>query len=127
MRREAFILLLTLMVGPLFLVIPDYQDGRPIDFFLFSDQKLTFQTWLYFLSEHLTVCLLAWLIKANVKGAIWPLIACYFWLEIADTVDYLLTYNSVWFHVASIPISMNVVKVLIFVTYAIRYGRVDIH
>lgn len=35
-------------------------------------------------------------------------------LLVADFIDYLLTYNTAWFHIGEFPISMNIAKSTIF-------------
>lgn len=108
MIRPALIFL-SLVLGLVFLVLP---TTEPKDFFLFSEMKLTFQTHVYFICEKLVLVILAYVI--SLMETKYPYsIRIFFWLTVADLTDYLLSYNSIWF-TAGIPISMNVLKCLIF-------------
>lgn len=101
----------TLLIGVVFLLLPEI--GSQIDFFLFSDVKLTGTQYIYFLCEKAVLIVLAFIIAneaTEYRQAIW----CFFWLFVLDLVDYLLCYNQVWFFYKSIPISMNVFKSVVF-------------
>lgn len=108
---KLFLLYITFLVGLFFLIAP-----RPVntyDFFLFSEMKLYPSTYIYFICERLVLVILAGVIAneaTEYRGALWV----FFWLLVADVVDFLLTYNSVWFYYHSFPVSMNVMKCLIF-------------
>lgn len=101
----------TLLVGLIFLVIPNYDT--PMDFFLFSDMKLSGAMHIYFIGEKTILIVLAYII-ANEATQYEKEIWVFFYLLCADLVDYLLSYNSVWFRVNDFPISMNILKSLIF-------------
>lgn len=100
------------LLSIVFVVLPDFTTER-YDFFLFSDQKLTAQTYIYFLCEHLVMIILSYIIFAESKkhrGALWV----FFMLMICDLVDYILGYNEVWVKLSAFPVSFNTVSVLIF-------------
>lgn len=106
-----FLLLLTLFFGVTFLLIPDSLTAY--SFFPFSSQKLTFQTYLYFGFEHLTLMALAFIIareETKYKYIAWAYLA----IQSAHLIDYLLTYNSIWFYVGSFPVSVNTVGFGVF-------------
>lgn len=87
--------------------------------FPLSDYVLPFKTWLYFVCEHLIFIMLAYVIayeatqyKTQCK--------VFFWIQVADLADYLLTYNTNWIGF----INFNIVAVLIFATSIFyEYGR----
>lgn len=122
MNKSVFLLGFTLLIGPLFLLVPDYIGNSTLyDFFLLSDQLLTAQTWLYFMCEHLIIIIISYLLaSSNTKH--YKVFVVYFWLQVVDFIDYLLTYNSVWFTIEHLPVSMNTVGLCIFVYYAWVYG-----
>lgn len=108
---KPLLLLVTLFFGVTFLVIPPGME--PVDLFLFADQMITVQTWLYFAFEHLSLMALAFIIATeDIKYR--TLVRTYFWIQVCHFVDYLLTYNSVWFHVGKFPVSMNTIGFGIF-------------
>jgi len=106
-----------LLIGVLFNAIP--YDSFTTDYFLFADTKLTFKTWLYFSLEHLVLIMLSYVIayeatqyKTQCK--------VFFWLQVGNLIDYLLTYNTEWIGF----INYNIVAVLIFATSIFyEYGR----
>jgi hypothetical protein len=103
----------TLVLGSLFMFHrPEGEIG-----FMFSDVVLHADTYVYFVMEHIIKILLVLVIweldKAN-RVAISTLLA----LEFMDLVDFVLTYNSVWFKF----ISMNTIAPIIF-GLAIVYER----
>jgi len=115
--NKILLLFLTFIFGLLFLLLPPAIESR--DWFLFSDVKLTYQTHIYFICEKLVVIMLAWIIAAEetkYKGSC----KVFFWLIVADLLDYLLTYSSVWFLVGVFPVSMNVTKAFIFGFIVVR-------
>ncbi len=124
LSKNVWLLVLTLIIGPLFLMVPDFTGGKYFDFFLLSDQQLTVQTWLYFACEHVVIIILCYLI-AQSQTKYYKVAIVYYWIQIIDFIDYLLTYNSVWFTVEHLPVSMNTLGLCVFLYYAIMYGRVD--
>jgi len=115
--NKLLLLFLTFIFGVAFLMLPP--STKSIDWFLFADVKLTYQTHVYFICEKLILIILAWIIAAEetkYKGAC----KVFFWLVVADLLDYLLTYSSVWFRVDGFPVSMNVTKACVFGFVIIR-------
>jgi hypothetical protein len=97
-------------VGLVFIVIP---KTEPIDWFLFSDIKVTLQTHVYFICERLVLVIMAWIIvneSKEYRGALW----IFFALIVMDVVDYIVGYNSVWFRFHGFPVSMNTVSAVVF-------------
>lgn len=121
MSRMSKLILLysTLLVGLIFLIIPDWHT--PHDFFLFSNMKLTGAMHIYFIGEKAILVVLAYIIVTEAKdyqNAIWV----FFWLLVADLADYLLSYNSIWFSIGNFPVSMNIVKAFVFGGVIINEG-----
>lgn len=116
---KLLLLYATLLVGLIFLIIPDWHT--PHDFFLFSSMKLTGAMHIYFIGEKAILIVLAYIIAFEAKEyqkAVWV----FFWLLVADLVDYLLSYNSVWLSIGNFPISMNIVKAFVFGFVIINEG-----
>lgn len=108
---KLLLLFITLILGLVYLITPN--SDKDFDFFFFSDVRLYLDTYLYFVFEKLTTIILIWIIAAESRDFRKPL-QIFFWLAVADFVDFLLTYNSIWFTAWRFPISMNIVKVVIF-------------
>ncbi len=81
--------------------------------------KLTFQTWVYFISESLIKIILAYLLWAEAKKYKFVFFI-FLWIQIFDLMDYLLSYNSVWFEIGNGPVSMNTVSIVIFAWAVLR-------
>lgn len=110
------LLLLSLSFSTVFIFTP---DTEPKDYFLFSDQKLTLETHLFFLFEHLILVILAialWIDATKYRTALFVYIV----IQSLDTLIYLLAYGN--FRFEDIPISWNFIKIMIFVL-AIVYER----
>jgi hypothetical protein len=106
-----------LLIGVLFNAIP--YDSFTTDYFLFADTKLTFKTWLYFSLEHLVLIMLSYVIAVEAKEYKFQC-KVFFWLQMGNLIDYLLTYNTEWIGF----INYNIVAVLIFATSIFyEYGR----
>lgn len=105
---KLLLLLLTLSLSTVFIFTP---DTEPKDYFLFSDQKLTLETHLFFLFEHLILVILAiaiYIDSTKYKNAVFVYIV----IQILDTLIYLLAYGNLSF--ADIPITWNFIKVSVF-------------
>lgn len=100
------LILLTLIFSVLFL----FYDTRAEIGFPFSDQILTVDTYMYFLFEHLTVLILS-VVMLSMATEYRYAFKVFLAIQIIDTVDYCLTYGEPW---GFLPVSWNVIKVLLF-------------
>ncbi len=104
--RKLLLLWVTLILSILFMAFPDDQQVG----FLYSDQVLTLRTWIYFLTEHLILVVLAWVIMLYERK--FTISAGYFlFLQVIDTIDYCLTYADPWFFS---EITFNTIKCVSF-------------
>lgn len=114
MKREKLIYLLGLMaIMAAFGSIEEDEHAPLHDFFLFSDQQLTTQTWFYFLLEHLVKVMLAYLMWTAIPDF---KSTFYCWLVIAifNMVQYILKYNSVYYlHDIGIHFSSHLLTTLL--------------
>lgn len=97
------------------------EDDGFYDYFLFSDQKLSLETHLFFLFEHFILVALAiaiYLGSTEFRTALF----IYIVIQSVDTLIYILAYGS--FRFADIPINWNFMKVTIFgLAMVIEYGK----
>lgn len=116
---KLLLLLLALVFGIVFEVAPKwdgvtYMTPDPFLFYAFpKEQGIAYQTWVYMICEYLITMIFIGIIAQEAKEyrfAIWV----FFWLVVIDLGDYLLTYNSIWFKIGWLPVSMNILKVVIF-------------
>lgn len=114
---KLILLLLTFILGCVFMILPDW-DGSflnpdPFPFFDFSIGGICYQTYIFMIGEHLTMIILTYVIVKEAleyRAALWV----FFGLVVVDLFDFLLSYNSVWYHFQGFPVSMNTLKVTIF-------------
>lgn len=101
------LLFVCLLIGVIYQTIP--YDSEPLKLFVFSDVALPFKTWVYFVGEHLVLIMLGYIIASEEK---YYTVAAktFFFIQIADLADYLLTYNSNWLGF----ISFNVISFIVF-------------
>ena len=107
---KVLLIFLTFVLGLTYLIAPTTDS---MDWFLFSDMKLTLKTHVYFICEKVIVIILAWIIAAESR-AYRGVLQVFFWLVVVDLLDYLLSYGSIWFYLWGFPVSMNILKVVIF-------------
>lgn len=101
------ILFTTLALGVSFLFIP---VTEPRDFFLFSDVRLSMDTWFYFLFEKLIVLFLSIVIlndSDQYRRVVWVFVG----IQGVEVLDYVLFYGEPWS--PYVP-SWNILKVAIF-------------
>lgn len=102
-----------MLVGLLFMLVP---QNDIVMRFPFSTMTVSLEYYIYSIAEKFVLLIFAYIIASEAikyQQVIWV----FFWLLCADLVDYLLTYSGVWFHSWGVPVSMNVVKCVIFGLY----------
>lgn len=120
--KKLILLFVVLLLGLLFDQLPENTIAKA--WFPFSDLTFTFQTYVYYIFEHLIKIILSYIVYAEsvkYRYALWVFLL----LQIGDLVDYLLTYNSVWAQLGSVPVSFNTLAPVIFGLAILRDGRVD--
>lgn len=108
-----------IIVGLAFELVP--YDSEPVDLFLLADVSMPFKTWLYFAFEHLVLVMLSYVIAFESKTYV---TACkaFFYFQIFDLIDYLLTYNTQWFGI----VSFNTIGMIVFAAFIVyEYVRVS--
>lgn len=108
---KLILLYTTILTGIVFLMLPD--TVKPVNYFPFYGVEMYLKTYIYFIFEKLIVIVLAYIIAAE-EHQFKQETKIFFWLMVADLIDYLLTYSWVWFRVGTFPVSMNIVKTLVF-------------
>jgi hypothetical protein len=105
------LLFMTMVLGILFLAFPYSEETK--DYFLLSDQRLTFQTHIWFICNRLIFVVFAYVI-ANESAMYRDALRVFFWIQVLKFFDYLLCYNEVWLRLYGIPFSSNTLGMLIF-------------
>jgi hypothetical protein len=97
-------------------------DSDPMDFFpLYNppgvDYMITRKTYFYFMGQHLFIlCNVAYIIFADQHFR--HVFKNIFLLEFVDFIDYLLIYNTSYFHIGDVGINYAYVKIALY-TYLI--------
>lgn len=103
--NRAILVYVWFMLGLIFLATPRGQNFQP---FFLSSMEIPKEDYFYYLWDYAGKIILFLIIAEESKEYV-----NYFWwmfrFQIFDTVDYMCTYNSVWFHVGLIPVSANTV------------------
>lgn len=76
--------------------------------FPFSSKTLHMENYVYFLWEHAVRIVLFHVIHVESRSY-QTFFKFMFWWQVIDTIDYLLTYNDIWFNIYYIPASANTV------------------
>jgi len=88
--------------------------------------KIRLIDWIYYVCEHVIRIVLAYIILSqSIKFR--TALKIFLFIQVADLVDFMLTYNTGWFMVGTFIVSFNVVASIIF-TVAIIYeygGAID--
>lgn len=105
------LLYLTFVLGLVFLLVP--MKREMMDFFPFSDFEIYPVNHVYYICEKLIVIILAYIIATEATEYRKPLFI-FLVLCIADLADYLLSYSAVWFRIGEFPVSMNIMKCILF-------------
>jgi len=108
----------TILVSLVFLLVPD-NDLTMI--YPFSDMVVSVEYWIYSVFEKAVMIILAYIIMNEATEYQYAL-SIFFWLMVLDLLDLILSYNSVWFSIGKFPISMNVVKAIVFGVVIINEG-----
>lgn len=110
--HKLVLLYCVILLGLVFMAVPDQTE--PIDWFLMYDGiKLTAQFYFYYLFEHFSVIILCYIIASEARQYKRE-IHIFFYIQVLQLLDFVITYNTTWFHVGTIPISMNIISVAIF-------------
>lgn len=104
--KSLILILITLLFSVLFLFYNPHGEMG----FLFSDMVLTPELWFYYLFEHLTVLILS-IVMLSMATEYRYAFKVFVGIQVIDTVDYCLTYGEPW---GFLPVSWNVIKVLLF-------------
>lgn len=98
-------------------------DTNKVDFFPYSDVKVTPEWYAHYMSRHLVLIVFALFIyKESDKyktALLWFLL-----IHIAGLIDFCLTYGFVWFTINGYEIGFNLIKIVIFMlAIAYEYRR----
>lgn len=121
MKRTHFFLGVVMVLGVIFELFPDQSlDSPKYDLWLFFDPVsngedwggLSWQQYAYFTMEHLSLMVLALLIYLETRRD--KIALLFFGIQCAQLVDFWMTYNTTWFNIGKIPVTMNLVQIVVF-------------
>ena len=79
----------------------------------FSDRIVSVEYYIYSVFEKCVMIILSYII-AREATEYQEALSIFFWLMVFDLLDLILTYNSIWFSIGDFPVSMNIVKAILF-------------
>jgi hypothetical protein len=100
---RAILVFLTFLLSVTFLMTPRGSTWTPI---WFSDKELHVEDYFYYLWEHVIMIVLLHIIHVDSKKYL-SFFRYMFWFQVADAIDFMATYNAIWFRIGVIPVSIN--------------------
>lgn len=124
MNRTHFLLGLIMVMGLIWEIVPQPDaNAKTYDWFLFYDYAIAPQWYAYFTMQHLVVIVLSLIILDIVKTLYSVPVKWFILLQTGQLVDFWLTYNTTWFHIGVLPVTMNLTQIFIFGVVLTVYGR----
>lgn len=108
--NKLILLGLVLLMGVLFTAMP-VTDGRVG--FVFVDGSIRVVDYVYFLMEHVIKIILCYTIYSQAQRHRFPLLV-FLVIQVADLIDFTLTFNNPWYSVGPIPVGINTLGIAIF-------------
>lgn len=93
-------------------------EGTVLTPYPFSDVQITFDTYLYFACFYISMLMFAWAFVILMPEQ-WLILESWFAIQIAELIDYFLTYNSPWLHIGSLGVSITLVKFVVLASLII--------
>lgn len=132
MKQTHFFAGFVIVLGVMFELFPDPSIDSPrYDLWVFYEPitngqywgGLTWQQYAYYTMEHLALMTLAFLLYIIGKrdGVLW----WFFLIQCGQLADFWLTYNTEWFKIGVLPVTMNIFQAVVFVVAAYVYGDTD--
>jgi len=91
-----FFILVILLIGVAFTIIPDAGPDDPkYDFFLLTQKKVSVIVFAYHLLEHAAWIMIAYTMAVEIPKHR-PFLICFMWVKVGDMIDYILVYNRDW-------------------------------
>lgn len=123
MKPTHFLLGIVMVFGLIFELIPNpSEQSAKVDLFLFHDMEMAWQWYAYFTMEHVALIVLASLIPNLHRDNV---VKWFFILQVAQLADFWLTYNTTWFHIGLLPVSMNIAQIITFIAVVISESVKD--
>lgn len=119
--RIGTILILVILVELIYLLF----DNTKVSWFPIANlfgagfliPNLTMEYIMYYAGEHLAFCFLGLVIWKETGSEIGKY---FFILKALDFVDYMVTYNHVYFTVSFLPVSFNTISCFLFIIVTLR-------
>lgn len=111
---KVVLLSLVMLFGAVFLIVPESNNAPVFKLFPLNQRaEINAQTYVYFIYEHFRIMALCFIIASEARVF---RLSCktFFWLQVVDFFDYMATYNTVWFELGLLPVSMNLVMPALF-------------
>lgn len=111
---RVILLALIMLFGAVFLIVPESNNAPVFRLFpLNRAGEINVQTYMHDVFGHVQLMALSYMVAAESRIYRLSCIA-FFWLQVADFLDYLANYNTLWFHLGLLPVSMNLLMPAVF-------------
>ena len=107
-ERDAIVLIFAALVTrELWILLPDISGT--FDPFPFAEVQITWDTYIYFACFYVSMMILAYAFL-HLMTSYQTILTVWFFLQTIELIDYFLTYNTAWFHIGPLGVSITLVK-----------------
>lgn len=117
-RNAILLILVALGIREAWTLLPPI--AYTFDPFPFYDLELTLQTYVYFLCHYVSMMVFAYTFMMLLIS-FRPILTTWFWLQVVEFFDYMLSYNTPWFYILGVGIGITIIKFIVLPAVAIRY------
>ena len=118
-ERNAIILILAALgIREAWTLLPNVE--YTFDPFPFYDLELSIQTYVYFLCHYVSMMVFAYTFMMIIIS-FRPVLAAWFWLQVVEFFDYMLSYNTPWFYILGVGVGITIIKFIVLSVTAIRH------
>lgn len=125
MLRTFFILLFGKVLSSAYSLFPEGGQRHPL--FVFPESpgqeitKITYRAYAYYIGEHLFIISVFYALY-SLAGRFKKYFAILLALEIIEMLDFMLSYNGLWFRLLDIPIEFNSFSYFIYLLTIVWYA-----
>lgn len=124
-EAKAFLILLTFVMSVLFMSVDASKRIKPFPFYqkwekgivVSTTREISIENYIYYLNEYLILIVAFHIIKTEATrfNTYYKFV---FGALVFDVFDYLLTFNTEWFYIGVMPVSANVIiMVVLFISF----------
>lgn len=106
-RNAIVCILIALFVRELWILLPE--NLTMIEPFPFHKMEISVQSYMYFACFYCSMMIFAYAFRM-IMPEYDLVLTVWFFLQVIEFIDYFLTYNTAWFHINNLGVSITLVK-----------------